>query len=89
MNHNLLMAIDLGTSFIKAGVFDLDGTELVVTKEAVKSESPGPGQFIQHGNDLMDAVERCMKEAAEKRAAEQQARIDASLEAAKNAVKRN
>lgn len=66
MNDNLLMAIDLGTSFIKAGVFDLDGNELVVTKEAVKSESPGPGQFIQHGDDLMDAVERCMKAAAEK-----------------------
>ena len=65
MSDHLLMAIDLGTSFIKAGVFDLDGTELAVTKEAVKSESPGPGQFIQHGDDLMDAVERCMKAAAD------------------------
>lgn len=65
MKKNLLMAIDLGTSFIKAGVFDLDGNELAVSKEAVKSESPGPGQFIQHGEDLMEAVERCMKAAAE------------------------
>ncbi len=65
MNQKLLMAIDLGTSFIKAGVFDLSGNELVVTKEAVKSEQPGPGQFIQHGEDLMEAVERCMKKAAE------------------------
>ncbi len=63
MKDHLLMAIDLGTSFIKAGVFDLQGNERVVTKEAVKSESPGPGQFIQHGEDLMDAVERCMKAA--------------------------
>lgn len=65
MNNSLLMAIDLGTSFIKAGVYDCDGNELAVTKEAVKSEQPGPGQFIQHGSDLMDAVERCMKAAAE------------------------
>ena len=64
-NNTLLMAIDLGTSFIKAGVFDLDGNELVVTKEAVKSESPAPGQFIQHGEDLMEAVERCMKAASD------------------------
>ena len=65
MKKDLLMAIDLGTSFIKAGVFDLSGNELTVTKEAVRSEQPGPGQFIQHGEDLMDAVEHCMKAAAE------------------------
>lgn len=65
MSKELLMAVDLGTSFIKAGVFDLVGNEIVVTKEPVKSEEPGPGQFIQRGEDLISAVLNCMKNASE------------------------
>ena len=65
MNRKLLMAVDLGTSFVKAGVFDLEGRELAVAKEAIRSEQPATGQFIQHGDDLMEAVERCIRSAVE------------------------
>ncbi len=65
MTQKLLMAIDLGTSFVKAGIFDIAGNELSVAKEAIRSDQPAKGQFIQHGDDLMAAVERCMKTAAE------------------------
>ena len=57
----LLMGIDLGTSFIKVGVYDTEGNEVAVAKEAIKSDQPGPGQFIQHGDDLMDAVISCIR----------------------------
>ncbi len=66
MKQKLLMAIDLGTSFIKAGVYDPDGNRLAAAKEEVKSEQPGPGMFIQHGDDLMEGVIRCMKNTAGK-----------------------
>ena len=61
MNQKLLMAIDLGTSFVKTGVYDCDGNVLTIRKEAIKSQQPGPGIFIQHGDDLMKAVIRCIK----------------------------
>ena len=66
MKQTLLMAVDLGTSFVKAGVFDMEGNEIAVAKEAIKSEQPAQGQFIQHGDDLMEAVERCLRADAEK-----------------------
>ena len=65
MKDNLLMAIDLGTSFIKTAVFDRSGKKLAEAREAVKSEQPADGIFLQHGEDLMDAVYRCMKTTAD------------------------
>ncbi|MCR5795537.1 MAG: hypothetical protein K6G61_09395 [Solobacterium sp.] len=64
MEQKLLMAIDLGTSFVKAGIYDPEGNELAAARKAIKSIQPRPGQFIQHGDDLMAAVEYCMKECA-------------------------
>ncbi len=65
MTKELLMAVDLGTSFIKVGVYDLDGQEKAVAKEPVKSEEPGYGRFIQHGEDIVTAVLRCIKKVTE------------------------
>ena len=38
-----LLGLDVGTSVIKAVVFDLDGAELAVASEAVEVQSPQPG----------------------------------------------
>ena len=65
MKKELFMAVDLGTSFIKTGVYDLDGCCIAVVKEAVKSEQPAPDVFIQHGEDIYDSVLRCLRKAAE------------------------
>ena len=65
MQQELLMGIDLGTSFIKAGVYDLTGTCLVVTKTPVEDERPAPGIFIQRGERLYQAVLDCMKKASD------------------------
>ncbi len=47
-----LLGIDVGTSLIKAVVFELDGTELAAGSESVKSVTPQPGWTEQD----MDAV---------------------------------
>ena len=52
MKEALFLAIDLGTSFIKAGVYDTESVCIAMASEAVKDERPSPGVFIQKGEDL-------------------------------------
>lgn len=61
MNNTLLMAIDLGTSFIKVGVYDTESNCIAVETEPVKDYRPSPGVFIQKGDELLEAVVHCMK----------------------------
>ncbi len=58
----LLMAVDLGTSFIKCGLYDTLGRCAAEAMESVKDERPGPGIFIQKGEDLFASVLACMKQ---------------------------
>lgn len=60
MEKTLLMAVDLGTSFIKAGVYDAGSACVAQAMEPVKDYRPGPGIFIQKGRELMDSVVACM-----------------------------
>lgn len=59
------MAVDLGTSFIKAGVYDTRGNCLASAKEKVEDERPKPGVVIQKGEKLFASVVRCMKRTTE------------------------
>ena len=61
MGETLLMAIDLGTSFIKVGVYSGDSSCIAVQAEPVKDYRPKPGVFIQKGEELMESVIACMK----------------------------
>lgn len=61
MRDILLMAVDLGTSFIKVGVYDTDSTCITLETEPVKDYRPGPGIFIQKGEELLASVITCMK----------------------------
>ena len=61
MDNELLMAVDLGTSFVKAGIYDLDSTCIAIADEPVRDERPAPGIFIQHGEQLVESVVNCMK----------------------------
>ncbi len=67
MGKTLLMAVDLGTSLIKAGLYDTDGNRLSLAQEPVRSEKPEPDQFIQHGTDIYESVLRCIRRAAEEK----------------------
>ncbi len=62
MEKTLLMAVDLGTSFIKSAVYNTDSECIAVSMAAVKDDRPGPGIFIQKGEDLVDAAVECMKQ---------------------------
>lgn len=57
----LFMAVDLGTSFIKTGVYTLDGVCLAMASEPVQDERPGPGIFLQRGEMLYGSVIRCIQ----------------------------
>ncbi len=65
MKNTLMMAVDLGTSLIKAGIYDEAGCCRALANEPVRSESPAPDQFIQHGEDIYTSVLRCIRRAAE------------------------
>lgn len=63
MNNILLMSIDLGTSFVKAGIYNTKGNCIALVSEPVSDERPRPGVFIQHGEELFESVVRCIKKA--------------------------
>ena len=65
MQKKLLMAVDLGTSFIKTGIYDTESRCVAGASEPVKDERPAPGVFIQRGEELYQSVLRCMKKASE------------------------
>ena len=60
-SNQLFMAVDLGTSFIKTGVYGLDGVCLAMASEPVRDERPGPGIFLQRGQMLFGSVVRCIQ----------------------------
>lgn len=64
MKDTLFMSVDLGTSFVKVGVYDTESRCIAIASEPVKDERPAPGMFIQHGEDLFQSVVASMKKAA-------------------------
>ena len=64
MKETLLMAVDLGTSFIKVGVYNTASECQTVEMEPVKDYRPSPGVFIQKGEELFASVVACMKKTA-------------------------
>ena len=65
MEKTLLLAIDLGTSFIKAGVYNSLGECIATQSAPVKDSRPAPGVFIQKGEDLFGSVIECVKKTSE------------------------
>jgi xylulokinase len=63
--ETMLMAVDLGTSFIKVSVYDLSGICVTSSIAPVKDERPKPGIFLQRGDDLLDSVISAMRKVCE------------------------
>ena len=61
MGERLYMAVDLGTTYVKAGVYTTSAKCLATSSELVKAERPMPDMFIQRGEDLFQSVVRCMQ----------------------------
>lgn len=58
------MAVDLGTSYIKIGIYDQDGVSLCIVQEPAGSYSDETGAYVQKGEMLYETVLRCMRKAA-------------------------
>ena len=61
MKKELLMAVDLGTSFIKVGVYDTSSHCVAITSEPVDGKCPNPGEYIQKGEEIFKSVINCIK----------------------------
>lgn len=66
MNDILFMAVDLGTSFIKAGIYNDTGVCLAGSSEPVIDCRPMPGVYLQNGVDIYNAVLRCIKKCTDR-----------------------
>ena len=77
MEKIYLMAVDLGTTFIKAAVYDTEGTQISSARAAVISDSSRPGVFLQSGTEIYRSVLAAMKSAAQTAGSDISARIDA------------
>lgn len=73
----LFLCVDLGTSFIKTGIYDTDGNCHCAAKVAVKDEKPAPGVVIQHGGELFASVTECLKKTVEQAGGDMADRIEA------------
>ena len=65
MEKIYLMAVDLGTTFIKAAIYDTEGTQISSARAAVISDSSRPGVFLQSGTEIYRSVLAAMKSAAQ------------------------
>ena len=64
VKETLLMAVDLGTSFIKAGVYNAQSKKVAESMVPVKDYRPQPGVFIQKGEELFASVLECIRSVA-------------------------
>lgn len=66
MEGTVLLAVDLGTSFIKVGAYDTKSRCIALEMEPVKDYRPGPGVFIQKGIELEESVVKCLCKVTER-----------------------
>lgn len=66
MKPTLLAAIDLGTSYIKVGIYDTHGSCLALSTKEMKIDNPSAGVFLQSGEYIFDSVLSCFKSALDK-----------------------
>lgn len=55
------MAVDLGTSYIKAGIYTAKGRCLSIVQEKVITEKEDQGSYIQRGDMLFEKTLRCIR----------------------------
>lgn len=65
MQRVYLMAVDLGTTYIKAAVYDTEGNQISSARTAVVSDSSRPGVFLQSGTEIYNSVLAAMKSAVQ------------------------
>lgn len=66
MREKYFVSLDLGTSFIKAAIYDAGGICHGVSHVPVDSTIEGPGTYIQKAEDLFGSVLKCLRQVVEK-----------------------
>lgn len=61
MKEYYMIAVDIGTSFVKSAVYDLSGNQLAVMQVSVKSDSSQAGIFLQSGDEIYSNVLSSMR----------------------------
>ncbi len=65
MKDTFFMAIDLGTTYIKVGIYDRSGICYAKKQTEVEIDNTQPGIFVQSGDSIYESVLSCIKETAE------------------------
>ena len=68
MSQTYLIGVDLGTSVVKATLFNTDGVALVDAARPTALHHPGPGLAEQRGEDFVRATLDTLREVVEKAA---------------------
>ena len=66
MANPLILAVDLGTSFIKAGIYDGESRCVVGASRPVREERLKPGVYIQRAGLIFAVVLECVRDVVEK-----------------------
>jgi xylulokinase len=65
VKRSYLVAVDVGVSFVKAGLYDVDGNPLSLSIKPARGEYPEPGVFLQKNQDYLATVLASIKEAVD------------------------
>lgn len=66
MSETFLLAADLGTSFIKAALYDTAGNQITSAQAPVKSDASRAGIFLQSGEDIFRSVLETLRDLADR-----------------------
>lgn len=64
MKDSVILSVDLGTSYIKTGAYDINSNCIAGASEPVMYEKPAPDVFLQYGDQLFQSVVNCIKKTA-------------------------
>jgi sugar (pentulose or hexulose) kinase len=61
MKKTYILAIDLGVSLVKIGIYDASGNRTLLVTERSPAEYPQPDVFVQSGDEYFKIVIRLIK----------------------------
>jgi len=66
MGKSYLVGVDAGVSFVKAGVYDVDGNSQGLVIKSAPGRYPQAGVFLQSAEELLRIIQEALKEAVER-----------------------
>ncbi len=66
MKEKYLIGIDMGVTLVKVGIYDINGSCINMVTDKSPADLPGPGIFVQSGEDFFRIVINTLKDSMEK-----------------------